>query len=43
MLSARIKGAGDEHFYEHHKASIRFGYRCFDRILGERSVGNACR
>src|SRR6476659_8697162 len=20
-------------FYEHHKDSIRFGYRCFDRIL----------
>ena len=20
-------------FYEHHKNSIRFGYRCFDRIL----------
>jgi hypothetical protein len=20
-------------FYEHHKESIRFGYRCFDRIL----------
>jgi hypothetical protein len=20
-------------FYQHHKASIRFGYRCFDRIL----------
>ena len=20
-------------FYEHHQASIRFGYRCFDRIL----------
>jgi hypothetical protein len=20
-------------FYEHHKGSIRFGYRCFDRIL----------
>ena len=20
-------------FYEHHKSSIKFGYRCFDRIL----------
>ncbi|MGB0022713.1 MAG: hypothetical protein WBP65_15150, partial [Candidatus Sulfotelmatobacter sp.] len=20
-------------FYEHHKSSIEFGYRCFDRIL----------
>ena len=20
-------------FYQHHKDSIRFGYRCFDRIL----------
>ena len=20
-------------FYEHHQNSIRFGYRCFDRIL----------
>ena len=20
-------------FYEHHEHSIRFGYRCFDRIL----------
>ena len=20
-------------FYEHHRDSIRFGYRCFDRIL----------
>ena len=20
-------------FYEHHKDSIRFGYRCFDRVL----------
>ena len=20
-------------FYEHHESSIRFGYRCFDRIL----------
>ena len=20
-------------FYEHHKSSIQFGYRCFDRIL----------
>ena len=20
-------------FYEHHKNSIRFGYRCFDRLL----------
>jgi hypothetical protein len=20
-------------FYEHHQDSIRFGYRCFDRIL----------
>jgi hypothetical protein len=20
-------------FYEHHHSSIRFGYRCFDRIL----------
>ena len=20
-------------FYEHHENSIRFGYRCFDRIL----------
>ena len=20
-------------FYEHHKGSIEFGYRCFDRIL----------
>ncbi len=20
-------------FYEHHKDSIKFGYRCFDRIL----------
>jgi hypothetical protein len=42
-------------FYEHHKDSIRFGYRCFDRILlngliqplqqPERVVGffNSCR
>jgi hypothetical protein len=20
-------------FYEHHKSSIEFGYRCFDRLL----------
>jgi len=20
-------------FYEHHRDSIRFGYRCFDRLL----------
>ena len=23
-------------FYEHHKDSIRFGYRCFDLILAQR-------
>ena len=21
-------------FYEHHKDSIKFGYRCFERLLG---------
>ena len=26
-------GAAVNAFYEHHKESIRFGYRCFDRIL----------
>ena len=25
-------------FYEHHQDSIRFGYRCFDRILLNASV-----
>src|SRR6516164_5736143 len=33
MLPARDRGAGMNAFYEHHKDSIRFGYRCFDRIL----------
>jgi hypothetical protein len=25
-------------FYEHHKDSIRFGYRCFDRVLLNRLI-----
>jgi len=25
--------AGHDAFYEHQRDSIRFGYRCFDRIL----------
>src|SRR3954468_14753136 len=34
MLSALGSGgAGMNAFYEHHRDSIRFGYRCFDRIL----------
>ena len=33
MLPARDQGAGMNAFYEHHKDSIRFEYRCFDRIL----------
>jgi hypothetical protein len=32
-LSASDQGAAMNAFYEHHKDSIRFGYRCFDRIL----------
>jgi hypothetical protein len=34
MLSASNQGeAAMNAFYEHHRDSIRFGYRCFDRIL----------
>jgi hypothetical protein len=34
MLSASDQGEPAMNaFYEHHKDSIRFGYRCFDRIL----------
>src|SRR5437763_11879870 len=33
MLSAFDQGAAMNAFYEHHRDSIRFGYRCFDRIL----------
>jgi hypothetical protein len=34
MLSASDQGEPAMNaFYEHHRDSIRFGYRCFDRIL----------
>src|SRR5439155_7628564 len=34
MLSAWDQGGPAMNaFYEHHRDSIRFGYRCFDRIL----------
>ena len=33
ILPAPIKEPVRNAFYEHHKDSIRFGYRCFDRIL----------
>lgn len=33
ILSASDQGASMNAFHEHHRDSIRFGYRCFDRIL----------
>jgi hypothetical protein len=33
MVSASDREAAMNAFYEHHRDSIRFGYRCFDRIL----------
>src|SRR5438046_10574593 len=33
MMSASDQKAAMNAFYEHHKDNIRFGYRCFDRIL----------
>jgi hypothetical protein len=33
MLVGSDQGPAMNAFYEHHRDSIRFGYRCFDRIL----------
>ena len=33
MVSTSDREAAMNAFYEHHRDSIRFGYRCFDRIL----------
>jgi hypothetical protein len=33
LSALRSGGEAMNAFYEHHKDSIRFGYRCFDRIL----------
>src|SRR6201982_3482719 len=33
MLVGSDQGPAMNAFYEHHRESIRFGYRCFDRIL----------
>jgi hypothetical protein len=33
MVSTSDPEAAMNAFYEHHRDSIRFGYRCFDRIL----------
>jgi hypothetical protein len=33
MLVGSDHGPTMNAFYEHHRDSIRFGYRCFDRIL----------
>jgi hypothetical protein len=33
MLVGCEQGPAMNAFYEHHGDSIRFGYRCFDRIL----------
>src|SRR5271163_2250113 len=33
MLVGSAQGPAMNAFYEHHKDNIRFGYRCFDRIL----------
>jgi hypothetical protein len=33
MLVGSDQGPAMSAFNEHHKDSIRFGYRCFDRIL----------
>ena len=32
-MSSHRRGSTMNSFYEHHKDSIRFHYRCFDRIL----------
>jgi len=33
MLVGSDQGPAMNAFYQHHRDSIRFGYRCFDRIL----------
>ena len=46
MTAGYVVGFGSEEwamnaFYERHRDSIRFGYRCFDRILLNGLIGPA--